>query len=91
MQTLAFLETCTRLHPLRQGVHCPSQSVMLWGNTGVRGSIESPGAVQAYSLHRKLSGTFLTCIKLGALVPCRQLFLDTYTRAKAAARAPAAA
>ena len=66
--------------------------MILWGRTVARGSIESPGAVQAYSLHRKLSGTFLTCIKLGAVVPCRRLFLDTYTRAKAAAaRAPAAA
>lgn len=39
---------------------------------------------EAYSLHRKLSGTFLTCIKLGSVVPCRQLFLNTYERAKLA-------
>ncbi len=48
-------------------------------------------AAQAYSLHRKLSGTFLTNIKLGAVVPCREIFLDTYTRAKASAAAAAAA
>ncbi|KAK6941172.1 hypothetical protein RJ641_030703 [Dillenia turbinata] len=33
---------------------------------------------EAYSLHRKLSGAFLTCIKLGAVVPCRELLLDVY-------------
>lgn len=33
---------------------------------------------EAYSLHRKLSGAFLACIKLRAKVPCRQLFLDAY-------------
>ena len=33
---------------------------------------------EAYSLHRKLSGAFLACIKLGAKVPCRQILLDAY-------------
>ena len=32
----------------------------------------------SYTLHRKLSGCFLTCRKLEANIPCRQLFLDTY-------------
>ena len=33
---------------------------------------------EAYSLHRKLSGAYLACIKLRAKVPCRQLFYDSY-------------
>ncbi|XP_068663567.1 protein ABC transporter 1, mitochondrial [Aristolochia californica] len=33
----------------------------------------TPPPDEAYSLHRKLSGAFLACIKLGAVVPCREL------------------
>ena len=35
----------------------------------------TPPPDEAYSLHRKLSGAFLACIKLGAVVPCRELLL----------------
>ncbi|KAL3531573.1 hypothetical protein ACH5RR_010895 [Cinchona calisaya] len=38
----------------------------------------TPPPQEAYSLHRKLSGAFLACIKLGAVVPCRQLLLEVY-------------
>lgn len=38
----------------------------------------TPPPDEAYSLHRKLSGAFLACIKLGAAVPCRQLLFDIY-------------
>lgn len=35
---------------------------------------------EAYSLHRKLSGAYLACIKLRARVPCRQLFYESYNK-----------
>lgn len=38
----------------------------------------TPPPDEAYSLHRKLSGAFLACIKLGAVVPCREMLLQIY-------------
>ncbi|KAK1277109.1 hypothetical protein QJS04_geneDACA015763 [Acorus gramineus] len=38
----------------------------------------TPPPDEAYSLHRKLSGAFLACIKLGAVVPCRELLLQVF-------------
>lgn len=38
----------------------------------------TPPPDEAYSLHRKLSGAFLACIKLGAVVSCRDLLLQVY-------------
>ncbi|XP_010428626.1 PREDICTED: protein ABC transporter 1, mitochondrial isoform X2 [Camelina sativa] len=40
----------------------------------------TPPPDEAYSLHRKLSGAFLACIKLGATVPCRDLLLQVYSK-----------
>ncbi|CAA7013070.1 unnamed protein product [Microthlaspi erraticum] len=40
----------------------------------------TPPPDEAYSLHRKLSGAFLACIKLGATVPCRDLLLQVYEK-----------
>lgn len=42
----------------------------------------TPPPDEAYSLHRKLSGAFLACIKLGAVVPCREMLLEVYERYK---------
>ena len=40
----------------------------------------APPPKDSYTLHRKLSGCFLTCKKLEVNIPCRQLFMDVYSR-----------
>lgn len=42
----------------------------------------TPPPDEAYSLHRKLSGAFLACIKLRAVVPCRELLLQVHREYK---------
>ena len=39
-----------------------------------------PPPEHSYSLHRKLSGAFLTCMRIGARVPCHDLFFDSFKR-----------
>ena len=41
----------------------------------------APPPEETYSLHRKLSGAFLLCAKLGSRVPCRELFRNSVAKA----------
>lgn len=54
-----------------------TQSISNLGATMLRHRLTAPPE-EAYSLHRKLSGAFLACIKLQAVVPCRELLLQIY-------------
>ncbi|WCJ22580.1 Atypical kinase COQ8B mitochondrial [Euphorbia peplus] len=54
-----------------------TQSVTHLGATMLKHRL-TPPPEESYSLHRKLSGAFLACIKLGAVVPCRELLLHVY-------------
>jgi aarF domain-containing kinase len=42
----------------------------------------TPPPMETYSLHRKLSGAFLTCFRLGAVIPCRDVFMEMYRKYK---------
>ncbi|KAI3951751.1 hypothetical protein MKW98_013809 [Papaver atlanticum] len=54
-----------------------TQSVSNLGATMLKHR-KTPPPDEVYSLHRKLSGAFLACIKLGAVVPCRDLLYQVY-------------
>ncbi|XP_050363525.1 protein ABC transporter 1, mitochondrial [Argentina anserina] len=54
-----------------------TQSISNLGATMLQHRL-TPPPDEAYSLHRKLAGAFLACIKLGAVVPCRELLLEVY-------------
>ena len=42
----------------------------------------TPPPEESYSLHRKLSGAFLLCAKLGAKISCRKMFEDVWNNYK---------
>lgn len=54
-----------------------TQSISNVGGTMLRHRL-TPPPDEVYSLHRKLAGAFLACIKIGAVVPCREILLQVY-------------
>lgn len=42
----------------------------------------TPPPQEVYSLHKKIVGAYLMCIKLRAQVPAREILLDTYDQWK---------
>mmetsp|Transcript_16121 Transcript_16121/g.26334 ORF Transcript_16121/g.26334 Transcript_16121/m.26334 type:complete len:565 (+) Transcript_16121:155-1849(+) len=38
----------------------------------------TPPPQEVYSLHRKLSGAYMTCVRIGAIFPCRDLLEKSY-------------
>jgi aarF domain-containing kinase len=58
-----------------------TQEVTRLGATMLQHRLTAPPD-EAYSLHRKLSGSFLACVKLGSVVHCREMFLDVYDNYK---------
>mmetsp|Transcript_2659 Transcript_2659/g.8050 ORF Transcript_2659/g.8050 Transcript_2659/m.8050 type:complete len:638 (-) Transcript_2659:38-1951(-) len=39
-----------------------------------------PPPREVYSLHRKLSGAYMTCIRIGAVFPCRDMLEEAYSK-----------
>ncbi|CAM6037730.1 unnamed protein product [Sphagnum compactum] len=54
-----------------------TQQVTQLGATMLQHRLTAPPD-EAYSLHRKLSGAFLACVKIGSVVRCREMFLAVY-------------
>ena len=76
---------------LKVGEPFADRSVYDFSNSDMSKSLSKHGAVflrdrltppprEIYSLHRKLSGAFMLCVRIGAKIPCRDLL--EYTRAQ---------
>ena len=72
-----FLESAPKIYDFRN--QTITDRVRGYIPTMVRERL-SPPPEETYSLHRKLSGAFLLCARLGSRVPCRQLFVECVNR-----------
>eukprot|EP01031_Cornospumella_fuschlensis_P032276 gene32276-39035_t len=54
-----------------------TQRISQYGSVFMKHRLTPPPS-EVYSLHRKLAGAFLLCIKLQAKIPCRDILEDTY-------------
>jgi aarF domain-containing kinase len=67
-----------------------TRRVAALGGAMIKGRL-TPPPEEAYSLHRRLAGAFLACIRLRARVPAREIFMAAYERHRARGAAEAAA
>lgn len=58
-----------------------TQKISQYGSTFMKYRL-TPPPTEAYSLHRKLAGAFLLCIRLKACIPCRDILESTYRNYK---------
>lgn len=68
-----------------KGTYDFSKNAMMTSRVGELGQVMLKHRLTAppensYSLHRKLSGAFLTCMRIKARVPCHDLFFSEYAR-----------
>ena len=54
-----------------------TKKISQYGSTFMKYRL-TPPPTEAYSLHRKLAGAFMLCIKLRAIIPCRDILESTY-------------
>jgi aarF domain-containing kinase len=54
-----------------------SQRLSKHGETFLKYRLTAP-PTETYSLHRKLAGAFFLCIKLKAVIPCRDILEEVY-------------
>ena len=82
---------CVRGRPLHRLVDVLTRAAGITRRVTELGSVMlkhrlTPPPPESYSLHRKLSGAFLACIKLRARVPCHDLFYEVYEQQEAVQR-----
>lgn len=54
-----------------------TKRISVFGDTFMKYRL-TPPPTESYSLHRKLAGAFFLCIKLKAVIPCRDILEETF-------------